>query len=263
MMAKKVKSSSAKTLKRPLKVKAAVVGKNTDGRTPSKLKNSKSSSTKGSKTSVGPKLVAKVEVKAKVKSQTKSQTKSVSAGRVSSIKPAHKSNRSTATSGVSGAQSENSVSSVTPISAASEKKASKISVSSKSAVDVAVSGAQRNHSPQENIIASPSVAQPVNLKVLTRASAEEDASEKAGEKKKKKDELKFDRSGDLAQQWQLLFEKFKSLPAPPYVMSENYEARGALVHKVLGWGFVITSQNNRLEVLFKDGIKVLISNYKG
>jgi hypothetical protein len=35
-----------------------------------------------------------------------------------------------------------------------------------------------------------------------------------------------------------------------------------LMHKVLGWGFVLSNLNDRLEVLFKDGIKVLISNYK-
>ncbi|MES2856019.1 MAG: hypothetical protein V4692_09150 [Bdellovibrionota bacterium] len=82
------------------------------------------------------------------------------------------------------------------------------------------------------------------------------------EKKKKKDELKIDRTGDLETQWKTLFEKSKSVKPLPYKMSESYDARTPLQHKVLGWGYVLTSQNNRLEVLFKDGIKFLISNYK-
>ncbi len=90
----------------------------------------------------------------------------------------------------------------------------------------------------------------------------ESTVEKAPEKKKRKDDLKLDRNGDLAVQWQALFEKSKALKPMPYKMSDNYEARTPLMHKVLGWGYIITSQNNRLEVLFKDGIKILIANYK-
>jgi len=45
-------------------------------------------------------------------------------------------------------------------------------------------------------------------------------------------------------------------------MSDVFEALKPINHKVLGWGFVLTNENNRLEVLFENGIKVLISNYK-
>lgn len=93
------------------------------------------------------------------------------------------------------------------------------------------------------------------------ASAEA-SNDKAPEKKKRKDDLKFDRNGDLKEQWRALFEKSKSLKAPAYKMSDSFEARTPIVHKVLGWGFILTSQNNRLEVLFEEGLKVLISNYK-
>jgi hypothetical protein len=90
-----------------------------------------------------------------------------------------------------------------------------------------------------------------------------EGADKAVEKKtKRRDELKIDRNGNLEQQWRNLFERSKNLKPIPYKMSENYEARTALQHKVLGWGYVLTSQNNRLEVLFKDGIKILIANYK-
>ncbi len=87
-------------------------------------------------------------------------------------------------------------------------------------------------------------------------------AEKAGDKKKKKDDLKLDRNGDLEAQWAQLKEKYKALKPVAYKMSESFEARTPILHKVLGWGFIITNQNDRLEVLFQQGIKFLISNYK-
>jgi hypothetical protein len=45
-------------------------------------------------------------------------------------------------------------------------------------------------------------------------------------------------------------------------MRGSFEERTAIVHKVLGWGYILANRNDRLEVLFKDGIKYLISNYK-
>jgi hypothetical protein len=82
------------------------------------------------------------------------------------------------------------------------------------------------------------------------------------EKKRKRDEVKFDRGGDIEDQWQSFYDKSKGIKPLPYKMSDNFEARTPLLHKVLGWGYVLSSQNNRLEVLFKDGVKVLIANYK-
>jgi hypothetical protein len=81
-------------------------------------------------------------------------------------------------------------------------------------------------------------------------------------KTKRKDEVKIDRTGDLLQQWKSLFERSKGIKPVSYKMSDNYEAKTPLLHKVLGWGYVLTSQNNRLEVLFEEGIKFLIANYK-
>lgn len=89
-----------------------------------------------------------------------------------------------------------------------------------------------------------------------------EAEKVAQEKKKKKDDLKIDRSGDLEAQWASLKEKSKAIKPVPYKMTERYEARGPIQHKVLGWGYILTNQNDRLEVLFQDGIKFLISNYK-
>lgn len=89
-----------------------------------------------------------------------------------------------------------------------------------------------------------------------------EAEKVAQEKKKKKDDLKIDRSGDLEAQWASLKEKSKAIKPVPYKMTERYEARGPIQHKVLGWGYILTNQNDRLEILFQDGIKFLISNYK-
>lgn len=50
--------------------------------------------------------------------------------------------------------------------------------------------------------------------------------------------------------------------ATAYSMSGVYEAGRAIDHKVLGWGWIMKSENDRLEVLFEQGLKYLISNYK-
>lgn len=50
--------------------------------------------------------------------------------------------------------------------------------------------------------------------------------------------------------------------AAAYSMSGVYETGKAIDHKVLGWGWIMKSENDRLEVLFEQGLKYLISNYK-
>lgn len=66
----------------------------------------------------------------------------------------------------------------------------------------------------------------------------------------------------LAQKWSALFKKSEQIEAKPYNMKSVFEEKTAIVHKVLGWGYILANRNDRLEVLFKDGIKYLISNYK-
>lgn len=67
----------------------------------------------------------------------------------------------------------------------------------------------------------------------------------------------------LINKWTQLFEKAKEESPADYIMSEDFPPKSALKHKVLGWGYVLSSHNNRIEVLFENGIKTLISNYKG
>lgn len=67
---------------------------------------------------------------------------------------------------------------------------------------------------------------------------------------------------ELQKKWSEYHDKFGSEKAPVYSMGNSYEAAAPLQHKVLGWGFVVSVQNDRLEVLFESGSKTLISNYR-
>lgn len=66
----------------------------------------------------------------------------------------------------------------------------------------------------------------------------------------------------LAQKWVTLNKKAEQIETKPYNMKSVFEEKTAMMHKVLGWGYILANRNDRLEVLFKDGIKYLISNYK-
>ncbi len=66
----------------------------------------------------------------------------------------------------------------------------------------------------------------------------------------------------LLAKWVSLNKKADQITAKPYNMKAIFEEKTAIMHKVLGWGYILTNRNDRLEVLFKDGIKYLISNYK-
>lgn len=61
--------------------------------------------------------------------------------------------------------------------------------------------------------------------------------------------------------WQELYEKHKSEKVQTYNMRGTFEAQRPLNHKILGWGWILSNENDRLEVLFKEGKKILISNY--
>lgn len=62
--------------------------------------------------------------------------------------------------------------------------------------------------------------------------------------------------------WLQLQNQYKALKPVPYMMSEDFQAKTVISHKVLGIGFVLKNQNNRIEVLFRDGKRTLITNYK-
>lgn len=73
---------------------------------------------------------------------------------------------------------------------------------------------------------------------------------------------KYEASSEEEARWFELRDKYKGAKASPYKMSEVYAEKTPIDHKVLGWGFILSVINDRLEVLFQSGIKHLISNYK-
>lgn len=83
-------------------------------------------------------------------------------------------------------------------------------------------------------------------------------SKKKTAQQKKKEKLEIDSNV----KWADLYEKYKQIKPLNYSMKDIFEANQPIQHKVLGWGWVISSENDRLEVLFKDGKKILISNYR-
>jgi hypothetical protein len=88
-------------------------------------------------------------------------------------------------------------------------------------------------------------------------------AEKA-EKASKFKAIKVERGNatDEKAKWQELNKRHGKDKAETYKMTATFEALKPIQHKVLGWGFVLTNENDRLEVLFENGIKMLISNYK-
>ncbi len=102
-------------------------------------------------------------------------------------------------------------------------------------------------------------------------SSSEVVKEASGKTAKKSGKVKVDKSllnlsekslGELQKKWSEYHDKFGAQKAPLYDMSKTFEAAAPLQHKVLGWGFVVSVQNDRLEVLFESGSKTLISNYR-
>lgn len=91
------------------------------------------------------------------------------------------------------------------------------------------------------------------------------AAPKAEKKSRKKISIEIranEAASELAAKWASLYKKAEQIEAKPYNMKAVFEEKTAIVHKVLGWGYILANRNDRLEVLFKDGIKYLISNYK-
>lgn len=62
--------------------------------------------------------------------------------------------------------------------------------------------------------------------------------------------------------WGELFNKSKKMKPPSYSLKSSYDPESPIEHPKLGWGYILSKKNDRLEVLFQDGIKYLISNYK-
>ncbi len=100
------------------------------------------------------------------------------------------------------------------------------------------------------------------VSLIETPQASEDPAK--AEKVSKVKPVKVDRGNvnDEKAKWAELNKKYGKDKAQTYKMTEKFSSLIPLQHKVLGWGFVLTNENDRLEVLFENGIRMLISNYK-
>ncbi len=112
----------------------------------------------------------------------------------------------------------------------------------------------------EPVSAKPSKAEKSAKKVKPEASVVEVSPETSKKEKK----VKIDKAGLSEDQikWHELHEKHKGMKAPAYSISGQFEAKSPLQHKLFGWGFILSNEYDRLEVLFEDGKRMLISNRK-
>ena len=88
--------------------------------------------------------------------------------------------------------------------------------------------------------------------------------EAAVEAPKKEKKVKIDKTGMSEDQvkWHELHEKYKANKALSYNIGNQYEAKTPIEHKIFGWGYILSNEYDRLEVLFEDGKRMLISNRK-
>jgi hypothetical protein len=93
---------------------------------------------------------------------------------------------------------------------------------------------------------------------LSKAAAKKQAIEST-------EKIKIDRDAMTDEQvkWAEMYNKYKDMQATNYDMKSSFKAAAPILHKILGWGWIVSNDNDRLEVLFKDGKRVLISNYRG
>ncbi len=111
------------------------------------------------------------------------------------------------------------------------------------------------------VLKKPEEAKKLELK-KTSAQAKAPASKQVADNTEK---IKIDRDSMSDEQikWAEMYNKFKDTQASLYDMKATFKAGIPIQHKVLGWGWVVSNDNDRLEVLFKDGKRILISNYRG
>lgn len=96
----------------------------------------------------------------------------------------------------------------------------------------------------------------------TMSSSEDEFVDEDEQEVQQVQKMVTEEPGALNKKWKQLHDKHKAKKAVPYKLTEAYEAKTPLVHKTMGWGYIINIVNDRLEVLFEEGVKHLISNYK-
>ena len=125
------------------------------------------------------------------------------------------------------------------------KKSSKVSLKTKSTAKKPKMKTADSAATAQKKETQLATATPKAPAVMTRAAAQEALAQKAANSK-----------------WASLYSKAQKIPVSPYNLKSQYEPETAIQHKTLGWGYILDKKNDRLEVLFENGIKYLISNYK-
>lgn len=115
-------------------------------------------------------------------------------------------------------------------------------------------------------------AAPIPSKPLAQPQILKPSAPKSRGRKKQATHISFELSdlgtinrsllNDEQKKWLDLYEKNKKAPAVEYSARETFLAKTPLLHSVFGWGYILSNEYDRLEVLFKDGKKLLISNRK-
>ncbi len=95
---------------------------------------------------------------------------------------------------------------------------------------------------------------------LVSAAEKEPAKKKRMTKKQLADQTE---RSELTEKWAKLKDIDHEAKAQKYKMSDVYEPNTPVEHPVFGWGFILSLNENKLEVLFESGIKMLVSNFKG
>ncbi len=198
----------------------------------SKAKSPKASTASKSKNSV---KKPAVKAQAKVKAQPKNQSKSNGKSAVSALKSA-----------------ANKL-----IEKASETL-SKVTAPEKTSAPVAP---QKNKGT-EKAKARESAMIRAKKEALETVATEAAENKKRGRKAKIEDIGPEESLSKLGKKWASLYKKSEESKTPTYNMRGVFEEKTPIQHKVLGWGYILSNKNDRLEVLFKDGIRFLISNYK-
>lgn len=116
----------------------------------------------------------------------------------------------------------------------------------------------------EEVVETPKDQGDLLIEKAKEEMANINSAKNAAEKNAKVKPIKIERgnAADEKAKWQELFKRHGKDKANSYKMTDSFDAMKPLQHKVLGWGFILSNENNRLEVLFENGIKMLISNYK-
>lgn len=118
-------------------------------------------------------------------------------------------------------------------------------------------GAEKAEKPKKE--AAPKVK--AEKKAAPKKTAEEKAEAKKAAKAKKEQAAAAAAASEANEKWLEMKEKHGKEKASKYSMTGQFQAQSPIEHPKLGWGYIMANNNDRLEVLFQEGIKVLISNY--